>query len=257
MISAQIPWASSGAARSQAKREETPGGSDITAEEELLAALLGANQDLVDVLKCYDDLEAAARAEQETGGHERGRAEQKPEAKVCVFRSRCAPTHLTSPSQIQYISPEGVPIPDPARSGTSTSSREPLPSPGGGRPSKSRELPPSSSAPATAAPNTPPPAYTTLIQPCYGHHHSHSNTNVNKWIPPPPAIHGPRLAATHSQSRTPSPERQVVFTPHAPQVLPTAAVNAATVVGLPTSSPTPSEPQYPIRHAPPLGPPPS
>ena len=38
-------------ARSQAKREETPGGSDITAEEEPLAALLGTNQDLVDVLK--------------------------------------------------------------------------------------------------------------------------------------------------------------------------------------------------------------
>ena len=79
-------------------------------------------------------------------------------------------------------------------------------------------------------------------------------------MPPPPAPHGPRLAANHPRSRTPSPERHVVFPPQASQALPAAAVgaiNAAAAVGLPTSSPTPSEPQYPIRHAPPLGPPPS
>jgi hypothetical protein len=37
MIIAQIPWASAGAARSQAKREETPGAPDMTKEEKLLA----------------------------------------------------------------------------------------------------------------------------------------------------------------------------------------------------------------------------
>ena len=253
MIIAQIPWVSAEAARSQAKREETPGGPDISKEEKLLAVLLSANQDLADVFKCYNDL---ANAEQEKRGYKRGRAEQKPEATVCVFRSRCAPTHLTSPSQIQYITPEGVPIPDPARSDTSTSSREPSPSRGGGMPFNSRELPPRPSAPPTAVPNTPLPAYTTPIQPRHGHHHSHSNRNVNKSIPPPPAIHGPRLAATHPRSQTPSPERLVVFPPHLPTAA-AGAINAATVVGLPTSSPTPSEPQYPIRYAPPLGPPPS
>ena len=78
-------------------------------------------------------------------------------------------------------------------------------------------------------------------------------------MPPPPAPHGPRLAATHPRSRTPSPERQVVFPPHAPQVLPAAAVsaiNSASAAGLPAPSPPSSDPQYPIRHAPPLGPPP-
>ena len=67
MILLQIPWASAGAARSQAKREETPGGPGITKEEKLLAALLSANQDLVDALKHYHDLEAAASAKCRTG----------------------------------------------------------------------------------------------------------------------------------------------------------------------------------------------
>ena len=88
MIIAQIPWASAGAARSQAKREEnrTPGAPDLSKEENLLAALLSANQDLVDVFKCYNDLEAAANAEKEKRGYNRGRAEQKPDATVRVFR---------------------------------------------------------------------------------------------------------------------------------------------------------------------------
>ncbi len=86
MIIAQIPWASAGAARSQAKREETPGAPGLSKEEKLLAALLSTNQDLVDVFKCYSDLEAAANAEQEKRGSNRGRAEQKPDATVCVFR---------------------------------------------------------------------------------------------------------------------------------------------------------------------------
>lgn len=73
-------------------------------------------------------------------------------------------------------------------------------------------------------------------------------------MPPPPAPHGPRLAGSHPRSRTPSPERQVVFPPQTPQVLPAVAANA---IGPPTSSPPSSEPQYSIRHAPPLGPPPS
>ena len=79
-------------------------------------------------------------------------------------------------------------------------------------------------------------------------------------MPPPPAPHGPHLAGSHPRSRTPSPERQVVLPPQASQVLPAVAANAintATAVGPPTSSPPSSKPQYSIRHAPPLGPPPS
>ena len=64
-IIAQIPRAAAGASRSRAKREETPGGPDITKEEKLLVALFSANQDLVDVFKCYNGLEAAAHAEQD------------------------------------------------------------------------------------------------------------------------------------------------------------------------------------------------
>jgi hypothetical protein len=93
--------------------------------------------------------------------------------------------------------------------------------------------------------------YTTPAQPRYGHHHSQSSASVNSLMPPPPAPHGPRLAASHPRSRTPSPERQYAPPPQAPQVLPAAAV------GFPTSNPPLSDPQYPIRHAPPLGPPPS
>ena len=54
-IIAQIPWAAAGTSRSQAKREETPGGPDITKEEKLMAAVFSANQDLVDVFNCYED----------------------------------------------------------------------------------------------------------------------------------------------------------------------------------------------------------
>jgi len=89
MIIAQIPWASAGAARSRAKREETP-NPELTKQEKLLAALLAANQELVDVFKCYDDLQAAVNAEQEKIGHNRGRMEQKADATVRFFRSWCS-----------------------------------------------------------------------------------------------------------------------------------------------------------------------
>lgn len=87
MIIAQIPWASAGAARSQEKREENPGMPDVTKEQQLLASLLNANEELVDVFKCYGDLEAASQAEQERAGHKRGRGEQKADATVRAFRS--------------------------------------------------------------------------------------------------------------------------------------------------------------------------
>jgi hypothetical protein len=85
MIVAQIPWASAGAARSQEKREETPGAFAVTTEEKLLAALLNANQELLDVFKCYNELEAAANAEQERAATKRGRAEQKADTTVRTF----------------------------------------------------------------------------------------------------------------------------------------------------------------------------
>ena len=53
----------------------------MTKEEKLLAALLSANEELVDVFKCYSDLEAAAEQERT----KRGRAEQKVDATVRAF----------------------------------------------------------------------------------------------------------------------------------------------------------------------------
>jgi hypothetical protein len=86
IIFTQIPWASAGAARSQKKREETPGELDITKEEELLAALLNAIDKLSAVFKIYDDLEATADAEQETTVTEHGTMEQRADAMVRPFQ---------------------------------------------------------------------------------------------------------------------------------------------------------------------------
>jgi len=82
---AQIPWASAGAARSQMRRKETSGAPEITKEERLLAALLSANQELVDVFKCYGESEAAAIAEKEKGGYNRDHGEQKADTTVRAF----------------------------------------------------------------------------------------------------------------------------------------------------------------------------
>ena len=54
-------------------------------EEKLLAALLNANQELVDVFKCYHESEVAANAEEEKRGNNLGGEEQKAGATVCIF----------------------------------------------------------------------------------------------------------------------------------------------------------------------------
>jgi len=63
---------------------------DVTKEEKLLASLLKANEELVDVFRCYSDLEAASLAEQERAGPKRGRGEQKADATVRAFWSWCS-----------------------------------------------------------------------------------------------------------------------------------------------------------------------
>ena len=55
-LSSSIPWASSAAERS---RQGIVSG-DETKEEKLLAELLTANQELLDALQMYDDLERTA-----------------------------------------------------------------------------------------------------------------------------------------------------------------------------------------------------
>lgn len=91
MIVAQIPWASAGAERSRAaaaakragKESSSDGGTngkllkrqqngapkdaslDLTKEERLLAALLQANEELIEVFRIYEELEKMAFAEME------------------------------------------------------------------------------------------------------------------------------------------------------------------------------------------------
>lgn len=102
LIFAQIPWASAGAERSRVKKDrdtqkrvrnlsndfnnlavkdipETP--SELTVEENLLAALLGANGELIEALQQYEDLERVA---QERLAEERSRKEIRMDRGVSV-----------------------------------------------------------------------------------------------------------------------------------------------------------------------------
>lgn len=82
-IAMQIPWATAGAERSREMilsgqiLEDAPG--EATPEERLLAALLGANEDLIEALRMYDDLERIA-AEREA--EERSRKETRMDRTV-------------------------------------------------------------------------------------------------------------------------------------------------------------------------------
>ena len=102
LIFAQIPWASAGAERSRAMKDtdtqkskrnlssdfnnlvvkdipETP--LELTVEENLLAALLGANAELMEALQQYEDLERVA---QERKAEERSRKEAKMDKRVGI-----------------------------------------------------------------------------------------------------------------------------------------------------------------------------
>ena len=112
LIFAQIPWASAGAERSRVKKDkdtqkrqrnlsndfnnlavkdipETP--SELTVEENLLAALLGANAELIEALQQYEDLERVA---QERLAEERSRKEIRMDRRVSVVDNPDTPTHI-------------------------------------------------------------------------------------------------------------------------------------------------------------------
>lgn len=58
----------------------------MTAEEQLLASLLAANQELLEAFRVYDDLERLALAEREEREvEERSRVEQRIDRRVCLF----------------------------------------------------------------------------------------------------------------------------------------------------------------------------
>lgn len=100
LIFAQIPWASAGAEHSRAhqdvndqiqqlsiSREEVIGVNDgpdapaeLTIEEQLLAALLGANAELMEALRQHEDMERIAK---ERKVEERSKREVRRELRVC------------------------------------------------------------------------------------------------------------------------------------------------------------------------------
>ena len=199
LIYAQIPWASAGAERSRqgnvpraangsypnlhSREDESP--TELTVEEELLAALLVANEALLEALRLYDDLERVA-IERET--------EELSRRDVRMDRGR-----------LQYQDNEyGRQIEVPQAHVGDTSSRTPSPSP--------------TDSPAVSFQQ---PAYIPSIThplpriPFSGHTSNTSSTHLSGYaaqnaalLPPPPAPHGPRSpAANHISSRTPSPDR--------------------------------------------------
>jgi hypothetical protein len=207
LIFAQIPWASAGAERSrlangspqkvrtalqnngsypslQSREDEAP--SELTVEEELLAALLAANEKLLEALGVYDDLERV--------GVER-QAEEISRRDVKMDRR-----------QLQYQDNGGqLELPQPNAGGSS--SRSPSPSPTGS-PAQSFQHPsfvPSITHPLPRIPGN--NTQGTLLNTSATHLSPYSAQNA-ALVPPPPAPHGPRspILATLT-SRTPSPER--------------------------------------------------
>jgi hypothetical protein len=106
---AQIPWATAQADRSREElrrlymdengMESRP--IPTSKEEELLAALLGANQDLLEAFRIYDDLEMLGVAELEQREvEERSRKETK------LDRTVCSPCHSTVHLLYLYCDPQ-------------------------------------------------------------------------------------------------------------------------------------------------------
>jgi hypothetical protein len=108
LIVAQIPWATAGAERSRvaatakrARESSSDGGangklveksvngaatSDLTKEEKLLAALLKANGELIEVFIIYDELEKMAATEmEEREAAKRSMVETKLDRTVCYL----------------------------------------------------------------------------------------------------------------------------------------------------------------------------
>ncbi|EGN94845.1 hypothetical protein SERLA73DRAFT_187914 [Serpula lacrymans var. lacrymans S7.3] len=214
LIHAQVPWASAGAERSRAERSQlthgrtrtppalgalpSPNSDDSpvesTVEEDLLAALLAANESLLEALRVYDDLERIAF---ERVAEERSRREVR----------------LDRRQQHQLLNGDYL-IQQQSHSSYGGSSRTPSPSPPSPPASPERfDLPsiyPSQGHPLPRLPPNLSPKLSTV--PSHGYANSppipQLGTPTQLLAPPPPAPHGPRSPAQASvQSRTPSPER--------------------------------------------------
>ncbi|KII83855.1 hypothetical protein PLICRDRAFT_47049 [Plicaturopsis crispa FD-325 SS-3] len=186
LIYAQIPWASAGAEHSRlanGRPDRNPGHDtspvELTVEEKLLAALLEANEDLLEALRVYDDLERLA-VERDV--------EKMSRNEVKMDRSRLRynddGTGYLEPSHTHY--------------GGSSSSRSTSPAP-----SNSPELP--SHTYTHRLPRIPPslPSHTGTAS---SQHLALQAAQTAALAPPPPAPHGPRSPGlVSSSSRTSSP----------------------------------------------------
>ncbi|KAF8175150.1 hypothetical protein BJ912DRAFT_37738 [Pholiota molesta] len=198
LLFTQIPWAAAGAARSRTEqdlatpRQRKTSNNDIsdpspeqTIEEQLFAALLAANEELIEVMRQYEDLERVAI---ERKAEERSRKEERRE------RRRREQMELEQANTASF--------------GGGSSSRSPSPTR-----SRSRSPHPTTLVPTSRAP---PPAH----QHAHSHSHSYSqhshahesdpNLPGTTLAPPPAAPHGPRSPAQPPlHSRTPSPTPRI------------------------------------------------
>ncbi|KAI0351610.1 hypothetical protein OH77DRAFT_1429431 [Trametes cingulata] len=214
LISAQIPWAFAQAEKSReaaaaakaadpkpretrrsVERERPPSSpkkersesEHLTTEEKLLAAILAANEELLEALRQYDDLE---RVGIERDAQERSKKETRMDRTKLRY-DESEHTYYLEPGQ-------------PNHSGAgASSSRSPSPSPSTSpSPAPSLVITPTPSSIAHSHPLPPiphPPAAMNHQQPIV------PQAPIQSLAPPPPAPHGPR-SPTH-RSNTPSPER--------------------------------------------------
>lgn len=199
LIFAQIPWATAGAERSRdllnviaEKRTQADLHpkelQEVTTEERLLAALLGSNEELLEALRMYDDMQRMTIHADEVIELER----ISIHSKVSIFIGAFSIPNLLF---YQHSSIDSMSFAKPS-STSSSASPSPLPSR-----SASFEIVSSNNA-SPPLPSAKVNHPTTLIP---GH--------AQSLAPPPPAPHGPRLLAASAvafpRSRTPSPERPV------------------------------------------------
>ncbi|KAJ7715148.1 hypothetical protein B0H16DRAFT_1340175, partial [Mycena metata] len=224
LIFTQIPWASAGAERSRVMKDQeererdrererearkrknsantlnsimNPSGNgsvpDLlatplsTREEDLLAELLAANEQLLEALKLFDDLKRVA-LEREAEELSRKDVRMDPRQRQYLMEH---PNHLSTDAPGGSTSRSRSASPSGARE------RAPL-----GHPLPSHPQLVGSGAELTyqAPPHPPPPALVPTL------HSPQMQTQMQTLAPPPAAPHGPRLpGASLGLSRTPSP----------------------------------------------------
>lgn len=218
LISAQIPWAFTGAERSrqdahrngeqrgpvrpsmesnrtrtdsQISRTTSEDGQ-LTQEEQLLAALLAANEDLMEALRQYDDLE---RVGMEREAEERSRKETRMDRNQLRYEDLDRSLGDASHANLAAASSSRSPSPSsPSYSPAPSFVVTPVPQPNSH--SHSHPLPP---IPTHAQTNHAPPHTLPLA----------AQGSIQSLAPPPHAPMGPRSPVHNAmpRSRTPSPDQ--------------------------------------------------